>query len=486
MEPVFADRFRLRMRCIELACRMTRNGIPIHEANRLSLRLPNEERLAEYTRIVEETALELGWNRAKPKFSHWFDSDELRKDGKPKKARAYVAEAVPFNPESGHHWTELVIGKMGRVPLKFTKKSKEPAWDEEVLGHLIADPDPRLSKLARYGQKAKAAAKELANYIVGLPVWQDGRIHPYWAAMDAVTGRWTCNGPAAQTFPRHLRSILSVPTCPDCGRRGWVVCTDWSQQEPRLMSLYAADPILIENYKRGLDIYKTVAQPVFGVPYNAVSALQRQAMKVDFLSMCYGAGIPTRLAALHGASETFRYIDFALLARMTKAFLKEHPWIQTYQHRCEDEARSGVIKELLGGHELHTYGHVDPAVDYNFKIQASGAYMMAVGILEVDSHLSGPPVGWIYQNNHDEIVTGSLREDPMEIVAIHRTAMERDWTIGGNTLRFTTETKLSSDSVGHAIEVLPDGRLNKPGTLAAVARCFDMRSAEGCSTCLRP
>jgi DNA polymerase I-like protein with 3'-5' exonuclease and polymerase domains len=271
--------------------------------------------------------------------------------------------------------------------------------------------------------------------------------------------------------------------CRGCGRRGWVVETDWSQQEPRLLAINSGDPILIDNYERGLDVYKTVGSAIFGCEYNEIRPKERQATKVLFLSMAYGAGIHTQLVALHGADEEFRRIDHGRLEKMNKAFFKEHPWIKSYQHRCVDEARAGAITEPLSGHQLVTGGYVDPAVDYNFKMQAGGAWMMANSILAVDEGLD-PRLSHIYANMHDAIVTGSLEEDPLTIVKLHVSNMEKRHTINGSSINFPTETKLSSDSLGHALELKNDLTF-KASSLREMSLGLAMAAMpqEGCSQC---
>lgn len=483
--PSLQDQFNLRMACIRLATKMTHNGMPIHEHNREALRVPAQARLDEASAACQEAALELGWGRQKAVFTGWTQSeDELTEAGKPRKVRQYVAQNVPFNPNSGKHWTELLIERVGMRAIKFSKKTREPAWDEEVLGDLIANKDQRISRLARYGQKAKQAQKELSNYIEGLPVWTDGRIHPYWAAQDAATTRWTCRGPAAQTIPKHLRGIISAPRCAHCGRWGWVVLSDYSQQEPRILTCQSRDPILADCYQTKRDVYRIVGQSIFGSGYAGITANQRQASKVLFLSMAYGAGVQTQLVALHGASEAFRSIDERQLRKMNDAFFKEHHWIKAYHYDCENQARAGKLVEPLSGHTLHTFGVLDPSLAYNFRIQTAGAYQTSTSLLIVDGQLvEGRDE--IYANNHDEIVTGTFREDPMEIVQIHREAMERPWTINGVTIPFVTETKVSSDSIGHALEVSPEGKL-KAGSLREITLGFRQALVEqpACRHCL--
>ncbi len=78
-------------------------------------------------------------------------------------------------------------------------------------------------------------------------------------------------------------------------KRGALSEFDFSQIEPRIFGYYCAkglkDDTVVQIYKDGRDIYKEIAARTYQVPYDTVTAKQRQdAGKIGFLATIYGAG----------------------------------------------------------------------------------------------------------------------------------------------------------------------------------------------------
>ena len=122
-------------------------------------------------------------------------------------------------------------------------------------------------KLCEYLLERRSLEKMLNAFINSLPEEvnpKTGKIHCHFNQYGAATGRTSCSNPNLQQIPSHEKSIRLLFTADP----GYVlVGSDFSQQEPRLLSFYSADPNLINAYKEGKDLYGTVASKVYKMDY---------------------------------------------------------------------------------------------------------------------------------------------------------------------------------------------------------------------------
>jgi DNA polymerase len=72
--------------------------------------------------------------------------------------------------------------------------------------------------------------------------------------------------------------------------KGKLIVGDFSSVESRGLAWLAHEDWKLDAYRKGQDLYKTLASNMFGVAYNAVTKEQRQIGKVGELSCGYGAG----------------------------------------------------------------------------------------------------------------------------------------------------------------------------------------------------
>ena len=110
----------------------------------------------------------------------------------------------------------------------------------------------------------KRGLDKLVNtYIDKLPECistKDGRLHAHFNQLGAGTGRFSSSDPNLQNIPSHNNEIRMMFTA----SQGYVmVGSDFSQQEPRLLSHYSGDENMIDAYKQGKDLYATIASKVY-------------------------------------------------------------------------------------------------------------------------------------------------------------------------------------------------------------------------------
>jgi len=88
-----------------------------------------------------------------------------------------------------------------------------------------------------------------------------GKVHTSFNQVSARTGRFSSNNPNLQNIPartdKRIRTMFMVEP-------GYVlVANDFSQIEPRILAHVSQDPVMLEAYRKGLDIYSTMAAEVY-------------------------------------------------------------------------------------------------------------------------------------------------------------------------------------------------------------------------------
>jgi DNA polymerase I-like protein with 3'-5' exonuclease and polymerase domains len=124
----------------------------------------------------------------------------------------------------------------------------------------------------------------------------NGRVYADFIQWGAETGRFSSRNPNLQNIPnpsvsdngRAIRNLFKAP-------EGYkLVVADYSQIEPRVIAAMSQDPIMMENYLTGGDIYTTVGNTM---------GVDRKAGKVLVLAMAYGVG-PDKIAKSIGCTVT--------------------------------------------------------------------------------------------------------------------------------------------------------------------------------------
>ena len=146
--------------------------------------------------------------------------------------------------------------------------------------------------------------KLLTTYIDKLPecVGKDGRIHCNFNQYGANTGRFSSSDPNLQNIPSHNKDIRKMFIASE----GYVLMSsDYSQQEPKVMTQMCGDPKMIDAYKHGKDLYAEIAALSFNTSYenclefrpdgttNPEGKSRRSQAKSILLGVLYGRGVPS-------------------------------------------------------------------------------------------------------------------------------------------------------------------------------------------------
>jgi DNA polymerase I-like protein with 3'-5' exonuclease and polymerase domains len=207
--------------------------------------------------------------------------------------------------------------------------------------------------LAKLILERRGLVKLLDAFIDSLPQKVnpiDGRVHGHFNQYGAATGRFSSSDPNLQQLPASNKEIRMMFKARD----GYVlVGSDFSQQEPRMLSNYSGDEDMIQAYKDGKDLYATIASSVYKNDYwdnmeyrqdgtpNPDGKKRRNACKTLLLGIMYGQGV-TAVAESIGSSiqEAQSIID---------GFYNSFPKVKGWMDETTAFAKkNGYVEDLWG------------------------------------------------------------------------------------------------------------------------------------------
>jgi DNA polymerase I-like protein with 3'-5' exonuclease and polymerase domains len=246
----------------------------------------------------------------------------------------------------------------------------------------------------------------------------NGKLHGDFVQIGAETGRFSSRNPNLQNVPaphtshgKAIRNLFVAPT----GHK--LIVADYSQIEPRVIASFSEDPIMMDNYLNGKDIYTTVGETM---------GVDRKAGKVLVLAMAYGVG-PDKIASQIGCTKTEAR---DLLDR----FAAEFNSIAKYRAKVIGATRQGTpvpfVKTITGRRRyLPEIKARDNGVRagaerqaFNTKIQGSAADIIKFAM--VRAHQMIPKGSKIILTVHDELVLTTPAELAEETAHQIRLAME--------------------------------------------------------------
>ena len=177
--------------------------------------------------------------------------------------------------------------------------SKNPRGTGEAILQKIDNP------IAKAILEYREVSKLVSTYIDKLPNCvnpKDGRIHCSFNQYGADTGRFSSSDPNLQNIPSHNKDIRKMFVASP----GYVLMSsDYSQQEPKVMTQMCGDPKMIKAYQEGKDLYAEIAALSFNTTYdnclefrpdgttNPEGKARRSQAKSILLGVLYGRGVPS-------------------------------------------------------------------------------------------------------------------------------------------------------------------------------------------------
>lgn len=205
----------------------------------------------------------------------------------------------------------------------------------------------------------REVAKLISTYIDKMEAIinpNDGKVHCVFNQYGAATGRFSSQDPNMQNIPSHNKDIRKMFTADE----GYVLMSsDYSQQEPKVMTQMCGDPKMLQAYKDGKDLYAQIASLAFDKPYedclefyldangkktdktNKEGKERRSQAKSILLGILYGRGITSVAEQLKCSKEKAQEIQ-------DKVF-KGFPAIKQFDKDSKEMAREkGYVTTLWG------------------------------------------------------------------------------------------------------------------------------------------
>lgn len=247
----------------------------------------------------------------------------------------------------------------------------------------------------------------------------NGRVHTNFKSYGAETGRFSSSEPNLQNIPssgeygKMIRDLFVAPP----GHK--LVVADYSQIEPRIIAAFSQDPILMQNYLEGGDIYTTIGTTM---------GVDRKAGKVLVLAISYGVG-PDKIAASIGCT-------VKEAKQLLSDFESKFSSIPRYKGRVIRKAKEvepvPYVETLFGRRRyLPDLNHSDFGLKaraerqaFNTKIQGSAADIMKLALVRAHSCFINAPDTNVVLTVHDELVTITPTELADETAEAIRISME--------------------------------------------------------------
>jgi DNA polymerase I-like protein with 3'-5' exonuclease and polymerase domains len=247
----------------------------------------------------------------------------------------------------------------------------------------------------------------------------NGKVHTSFKSHGAETGRFSSSDPNLQNIPssgqygKLIRNLFVAP-------KGYkLVVADYSQIEPRIVASFSNDPIMMDNYLNGKDIYTTIGDTV---------GLDRKAGKVLVLAMTYGVGPDKIASSLNLTVEAAR----KLLNDFTDRFNDIAKYKAKVTRLASQQSPTPFVETVFGRRRYipdlkSTDKGLRSRADrqaFNTVIQGSAADLMKLAIVRAHSCFVDEPDVNVVLTVHDELVTVAREDLAEETAEAIRLSME--------------------------------------------------------------
>ena len=288
----------------------------------------------------------------------------------------------PINIKSPSQLAILLYDIM-KCPLYKDKRSKKES--RSTAEQSLKDLDNPISNAVLEYREFSTIVSTFIDKLPECVNQKDGRIHCKFNQYGADTGRMSSQDPNLQNIPSHNKDIRKMFKATD----GYVLMSaDYSQQEPKCMTMMCQDPKMIQAYKEGKDLYAEIASLSFNTTYenclefrpdgttNTDGKSRRSQAKSILLGVLYGRGVPSIAEQLGTTTKKAQSIKDSVF--------RGFPAIAKFEHDSQQMAEELGYVTTLWGRKRRLPAMLKP--DYEFKWQDGVPH--DIDILDFDSELS--------------------------------------------------------------------------------------------------
>lgn len=368
-----------------------------------------------------------------------------RKAEAQKRLNAY---GIGFNAGSSKQVAELLFTRL-KLPVQDYTDGGAPSTEAKALEKLKGKHQA-VDDILSY----RRADKLLGTYAIGLQeyVRSDGRIHSSINLDGARTGRTSSDDPNLQNIPSEKKDKVFGKIARDCfvaspGHK--LLSADYSQLELRVAAMLSGDAVMIDFFRRGVDIHqesaKLCSQMIWGIPPEAVTSEHRAKIKPVNFGILYGKGKKTLAEELHSTPEEAQRIMDAIFG----AFRSLKRWTQSCLSEAQRTGYSWTWWDGKRARRRDMYRIADPDDEtrsraehgsWNTPVQGTASDFCTRSATEVAK--------WIVENGipamlvaivHDQLLL-DVREDCVEEVARETQRIMTSWNSLGVPLVVDLET----------------------------------------------
>lgn len=305
----------------------------------------------------------------------------------------------------------------------------------------------------------------------------DGRIHPWWNAGGAATGRLSCSGPNLMQIPHGDEK---KPNDPANEIRRFVraefgqvlVSGDFENAEVMLFGAETEDPIILDAYYSGKNIHDINTRTLFAVDKDSPlwGPGRMAAKKMQFGRYQYGSGLRTMfrkiLLECPGLNLTFSQLEEA-----DRRWWEAHPSAKAWDERMTALAlKDRIVYNEFGRARIFLGNAGDvPRAAKNFRIQSACASIINRATLRILKRRdTEAPHAKMVMQVHDQVIFMAPADEAPVMARVIREELERPFMYKGveRYLRAGMEWGPSYgefvDLEGPVPAVVPEDRVETP------------------------
>lgn len=330
-------------------------------------------------------------------------SKKINKEIESIKEQIWHLAGSNFNINSTKQLKEILFEKMDikTVGIKKTKTGFSTAAEElEKIKHA----HPIISLIQDYRELNKLTS----TYVDSLPQLlnpKDKKIHTSFNQTIVATGRLSSSDPNLQNIPTKTeighkirQAFVAAP-----GKK--LLSLDYSQIELRIMAHLSKDPLLIDAFKKGLDIHTATAASIFSKDPSEVDKKTRSQAKAINFGVLYGQGP-------HGLSQSAG-ISYLEARDFINKYFTHYQGVKKYINKTiKDAEKSGYTKTMFGRKrslpEINSSEVMKKKtaerMAINSPIQGSAADLLKLAMIEIHEKIKDKNDIKMLLQVHDELI----------------------------------------------------------------------------------
>lgn len=326
--------------------------------------------------------------------------------------KIFEIAGVEFNINSPKQVGEILYDKLN-IQLKKKRGKAKPSTSVEVLEELAEEHE-----ICKYLIEYRKYSKLKSTYTDALPLLvslKDLRIHTTYNQTATATGRLSSSNPNLQNIPIRTEegNKLRKAFVPE-EKGNYILSSDYSQIELRLLAHISGDENLIEAFNSGIDVHSLTASKVFDVPVEEVTKEMRYKAKAVNFGIIYGQtkyGLAKALNITPQEAEMFIAKYFMTYPKVKEYMDKTVQWALTHGYVETIFGRKRYLASELSSPN-HMIREFAQRAAINHPMQGTAADLIKMAMLNVHKKMQEMNLkSKMVLQVHDELVFEVVKEE---------------------------------------------------------------------------